>query len=79
MTTLTDAFVWVIMSSIWTNRTRCTLYKKILALLDEESISGESNGSAPCHPDKKEDMFCFIPMGLACPYIVHSDIQNVPV
>ena len=43
---LTDAFVWVNVSSIWTNRARCTLYKKILDLLDEESVSGESSGGA---------------------------------
>ena len=36
----------VIVSSIQTNGARCTLYKKILDLLDEESISGESNGRA---------------------------------
>ena len=38
----TYAFVWVIESSILTNRARCALYKKILDLLDEESISGAS-------------------------------------
>ena len=31
------------MSSIRTNRARCALYKKILDLLDEESVSGESS------------------------------------
>ena len=33
------AFVRVIVSSILTNRVRCALYKKILDLLDEESVS----------------------------------------
>ena len=37
---ITYAFVWVIVSSIQTNRARYTLYKKIL---DEESVSGESS------------------------------------
>ena len=46
MTILTDAFVQVIVSSIRTNRARYTLYKKILDLLDEESVSGESSGRA---------------------------------
>ena len=46
MTILTDAFVRVIVSSILTNRARCALYKKILDLFDEESISGESSGRA---------------------------------
>ena len=40
------AFVQVIVSSIQTSRARCTLYKKILDLLDEESFSGESSGRA---------------------------------
>ena len=35
-----------IVSSIPTNRAKCALYKKILDLLDEESISGESSGRA---------------------------------
>ena len=35
-----------IVSSICTNRARCALYKKILDLLDEESVSGESSGGA---------------------------------
>ena len=43
MKILTNAFVRVIVSSILTNRARCALYKKILDLLDEESVSGESN------------------------------------
>ena len=45
----TDAFVCVIVFivlSILTNRASCTLCKKILDLLDEESISGESSGTA---------------------------------
>ena len=42
MTVLTDSFVRVIVSSIRTNRARCALYKKILDLLDEESISGKA-------------------------------------
>ena len=46
MTILIDVFVWVIVSSILTNRPRCALYKKILDLLDEESVSGESSGRA---------------------------------
>ena len=46
MMILTDAFVRVVVSSIRTNRARCTLYKKILDLFDEESISGESSGRA---------------------------------
>ena len=46
ITILTDEFVRVIVSSIRTNRARCTLYQKILDLLDEESISGESSGRA---------------------------------
>ena len=41
MMILTDAFVRVIVSSIRTNRARCALYKKILDLLNEESVSGE--------------------------------------
>ena len=40
---LTDAFVRLIVSSIQTNRARCTLYKKIHDFLDEESTSGESS------------------------------------
>ena len=39
---LTDSFVRVIASSIRTNRARCALNRKILDLLDEESISGEA-------------------------------------
>ena len=46
MTILTDAFVQVIVSSIPTSRARCTFYKNLIDLLDEESISGESNGRA---------------------------------
>ena len=42
----TDSFVRVIVSSIRTNRAVCTLFKKILHLLDDESDSGESNGRA---------------------------------
>ena len=38
MTILTDVFVWVILSSIWTNRARCTLYKTILDLFNEETL-----------------------------------------
>ena len=37
---LTNAFVRIILSSIPTNRAKCTFYKKFLDLLDEESISG---------------------------------------
>ena len=37
-----DVFVQVIVSSIRTNRARCALNRKILDLLDEESVSGES-------------------------------------
>ena len=40
---LTDAFVRL---PIRTNRARCVLFKKILDLLDEENISGESSGRA---------------------------------
>ena len=43
---LTDTFVQVIVSSIRTNRARCALYKKILDLLDEESVPRESSGRA---------------------------------
>ena len=46
MTILTNAFVQVIVSTIWTNRARCTLYKKIFDLLEEESVSGKSSGRA---------------------------------
>ena len=46
MTILTNSFVWVIVSSIRTNRTKYTLYKKILDLLEEENFSGESSGRA---------------------------------
>ena len=35
-------FVLLIVSSILTNRARCALYKKILDLLDEESVSGKA-------------------------------------
>ena len=38
--------VFVIVSSIWTNRALCALYKTILDLLDEESVSRESSGRA---------------------------------
>ena len=41
--------MWVIVSSIQTNRARCALYKKHLDLLDKESVSGESIVS--CAPD----------------------------
>ena len=44
MTIVPDAFVRVIVSSIRTNRARCVLNRKILDLLDEESVSGESIG-----------------------------------
>ena len=43
MMILADAFVQVIVSSI---RARCALYKKIIDLLDEESVSGKSSGRA---------------------------------
>ena len=43
MKILTVVFVRIIVSSIRTNRAKCALYKKILDLLDEESVSGESN------------------------------------
>ena len=46
MTILTDSFVRVIVSSIRTNRTKYTLYKKILDLLEEQNFSGESSGRA---------------------------------
>ena len=46
MTILTNAFMPVIVSSISTNRARCALCKKILDLLDEESVSGESSDRA---------------------------------
>ena len=46
MTILTNVFVREIVSSIWTNRARCILYKNILGLLDEESVSGKSNHRA---------------------------------
>ena len=38
--------VRVVVSSVQTNRARCALYEKMLDLLDEESISGESCGRA---------------------------------
>ena len=41
MMILTDVFVRVSVSSIRTNRARCALYKKVLDLLDEESVSRE--------------------------------------
>ena len=44
MTILTYAFVWVIVSSIRTNRACCTLYKKTLDLLNKESVSGVCSG-----------------------------------
>ena len=44
MTILIDSFVRVIVSSIRTNRSKYTLYKKILDLLEEENFSGESSG-----------------------------------
>ena len=31
---------------LWTNRARCALNKKILNLLNEESVSGGSSGRA---------------------------------
>ena len=46
MMILTAVFVWVIVSSIRTNRAKFALYKKIFGLLDEESVSGESSGIA---------------------------------
>ena len=46
MTLFTYAFMRVIVSSIRTNRARCALYKKILDLLNEESISGMRSGRA---------------------------------
>ena len=46
MMTLTDAFMRVIVLSIQTNRARCALCKKILDLLNEESVFGESSGRA---------------------------------
>ena len=42
----TDAFVRVIVSSIQTNRARCTLYSKILDLLNKEAFLEKSKGSA---------------------------------
>ena len=44
--TLTGVFVRVIVSPIQTNRARCALYKKMLDLFYEESVSGESSGGA---------------------------------
>ena len=52
MTVLTDAFVQVIVSSIRTIRARCAFYKKILDLLNEESIAGESSGKADKFDEK---------------------------
>ena len=46
MAILTDAFVWVIVSSIRTNRARCTLYKNILDIPDEGSVSRACSGRA---------------------------------
>ena len=46
MTILTDMFVRVIVSSIRKKRARCALNMKMLGLLDEESVSGESSGRA---------------------------------
>ena len=46
VTILTYVFVQVVVSSIRTNRARCTLYKKILDLFDEKSVSGESRSRA---------------------------------
>ena len=43
---LNDDTYRLIVSSIRTNRARCALYKKILDLLDEKSVSGESSGRA---------------------------------
>ena len=43
---LTNVFILVIVSSIRTHRARCTLYNKILDLLNLESVSGESSGRA---------------------------------
>ena len=53
MAILTDAFVQVIVLSLQTNRARCALYKKILDLLDEESVSGESSGRLVYKFDEK--------------------------
>ena len=40
-----DAFVLVyFVSYIRTNRARCALYKKVLDLLDKESVTCKSNG-----------------------------------
>ena len=58
MTILTDAFVRVIVSSIRTNRARCALYKKILDLLDEERVSGESSGRLVYKLDEKSYCEC---------------------
>ena len=46
ITILIDAFMRVIVLSNRTNRARCALYKKILDLPDEESVSGETSGRA---------------------------------
>ena len=53
-TILTDVFVQVIVSSIRTNRARCALYKKMLDLLDKESVSGESSGRASLKKSYRE-------------------------
>ena len=58
MTKLTNAFVRVIVSSIRTNRARCALYKNILDLLDKESVSGESSGTASHKFDEKSYREC---------------------
>ena len=44
MMTLTNVFVRVIVPSIRTNVARYALNRKIIDLLDEESVSGESSG-----------------------------------
>ena len=43
MAILVYVFLRVVVSSIQTNKARCALYKKILDLLDEESVFGESS------------------------------------
>ena len=48
----------VIVSSIRTNRARCALHKKILDLLDEENVSGESSGRLVYKFDKKSYLEC---------------------
>ena len=55
MMTLTNAFVRVIVSSI---RTNVALNRKIIDLLDEESISGESSGRVIYKFDEKSYSEC---------------------